>query len=252
MGFRRFRLLHVLAFASIASVASAQDVGKPASTAGAPAPTSTASAQGVTTQQGAATTGASTDTTTTTAAAPSSTTQPSAPTTTMGYAYGDGASHKQKSAAPHSRARARVHHAAGPVATLPGFELLPEGGSRLFVELTASIQVVEKPVAGGITYILKGAHVAKRNNENALVTVHFNTPVTRARLVPVGGDLHFVVELRQNVKATWKLVPAKDGATVLQIDFPNGTYLPNEESSPPADNPPKPPATGGDAKSGAK
>ena len=148
----------------------------------------------------------------------------------MGYAYGDSKRHKADGSAPKTRTRARVHHVAGPIATLPGFLLLPEGGSRLFVELTQNVAVEEKPVAGGITYVLKGAHVVKRNNENALVTVHFNTPVTRARLLPAGGDLHFVIELRQNVKPTWKLVPAKDGAAVLQIDFPGGSFLPHEDS----------------------
>jgi hypothetical protein len=109
--------------------------------------------------------------------------------------------------------------------------MLPEGGSRLFVQLTSNVQVAEKTVAGGVTYVLKGAHVAKRNNENALVTVHFNTPVSRARLLPAGGDLHFVVDLRQNVKPTWKLVPAKDGASVLEIDFPGGDYLPHDATA---------------------
>ncbi len=33
---------------------------------------------------------------------------------------------------------------------------------------------------GAIVYVLKGAHVDKRNNYNPLVTVHFNTPVTSA------------------------------------------------------------------------
>ncbi len=150
----------------------------------------------------------------------------------MGYAYSDGSHHASGGAAPHKHARARIHHVAGPVATLPGFLLLPEGGSRFFVELTQNVAVEEKAVAGGITYVLKGAHVVKRNNENALVTVHFNTPATRARLIPRGGDLHFVIELRQNVKPTWKLVPAKDGAAVLQIDFPGGHFLPNEEPPP--------------------
>jgi hypothetical protein len=109
---------------------------------------------------------------------------------------------------------------------LPGFELLPDGGSRLFVELTRTVAVEEKKAAGTITYVLKGAHINKRNNANALVTVHFNTPVTRARLLPSGRDLHFVIDLRQNAVPTWKLAPAKDGSAILQIDFPKGDYLP--------------------------
>jgi hypothetical protein len=112
------------------------------------------------------------------------------------------------------------------VATLPGFEMMPDGGSRLFVELTRTVPVEEKKAAGTITYVLKGAHIDKRNNANALVTVHFNTPVTRARLIPSGRDLHFVIDLRQNAVPTWKLAPAKDGSSILQIDFAKGDFLP--------------------------
>ena len=116
------------------------------------------------------------------------------------------------------------------MATLPGFEMLPDGGSRFFVEMTQNVPVEEKKAAGAITYILKGEHVAKMNNENALVTVHFNTPVSRARLLPFGRDLHFILELRANVAPTFKVVPAKDGAAILQIEFPKGTFLPTGDA----------------------
>jgi hypothetical protein len=122
-------------------------------------------------------------------------------------------------------ARARAH-TQGPVATLPGFEMLADGGSRLFVELTQSIAVEEKRASRTVTYVLKGAHVDRRNNENALVTVHFNTPVTRARLLPSGRDLVFIVDLRADATPSWKLVNAKDNSAILQIDFPKGSFLP--------------------------
>ncbi len=210
----RFRP-HVLALSTIvtfASVASAQDVGAPAASA---APTSAAP-------------------TTDGPPAPSGSAAPATPPSGSigGYSYGTS---KKKPAAAAAAGAAKPHkhvtrHARGALATLPGFQMLPEGGSRLFVELTASVTVEERAVAGGLTYVLKSARIDKRNNENPLVTVHFNTPVTRARLLPSGHDLHFVIELRQNVKPTWKLVPAKDGASVLQIDFPGGSYLSNDPS----------------------
>ncbi len=113
----------------------------------------------------------------------------------------------------------------GPVATLPGFEMLGEGGSRLFVELTQTVQVEERHARGVLTYVLKGAHVTVHNNQNPLVTVHFNTPVTRARLVPAGHDLLFIVDLRADVHPTWKLNPAKEGSAVLSVEFAKGSYL---------------------------
>jgi hypothetical protein len=136
---------------------------------------------------------------------------------------------------------------AAPDATLPGFETLGDGSSRLFVELTKSVAVVEKkaPDARALTYVLKGARVHLHNNTNALVTVHFNTPVVRARLVPHGNDVLFVVELRANVSPTWKMTPAKDGTAILQVDFPRGDFLPGDGSPASTLTPstPAPPAT---------
>jgi hypothetical protein len=118
---------------------------------------------------------------------------------------------------------------AGLVATLPGFEMLPDGGSRFFVALSHTANVVEKREARMLTYVIQGAHVALRNNENALVTVHFNTPVTRARLLPVRHDVVFAVELRADAVPVWRMVDASDGSSMLQIDFPKGAFLPAGE-----------------------
>lgn len=143
-----------------------------------------------------------------------------------GYGYSDHA--RRHGLVVHSGAHHARHVArgpSGPIATLPGFEMLPEGGSRLFVELTKPVQVDERHARGKLVFVLHGAHVAVRNNENPLVTVHFNTPVTRARLVPAGHDLHFVVDLRAAVTPAWKTNAGKEGSFVLTIDFPKGTYV---------------------------
>jgi hypothetical protein len=119
----------------------------------------------------------------------------------------------------------RYYAPAGPTAVLPGFEPLGDGSSRFFVELTKTVPVVEQKGNGTITYVLKGAHVAVYNNYRALVTVHFNTPVWRARLVPRGGDLLFVLEMRAaNVTPTFKVDTAPDGMATLEVDFPAGQF----------------------------
>ncbi len=94
-------------------------------------------------------------------------------------------------------------------------------------------------------YVLKGAHVEKRNNFNPLVTVHFNTPVTSARLVPHGKDLWFVVDLRASVQPSVTMDAAKDGGAVLRIGFPSGSYLPLQKIAPPPAPTPPPAASGG-------
>jgi hypothetical protein len=141
--------------------------------------------------------------------------------------------------APVARAQSRT-----PDALLPGFETLADGSTRLFVLMSQPVKYDVKAAQGTLTYILKGAHVDKRNNYNPLVTVHFNTPVTSARLVPHGADLWFVVDLRANATPTVAMDAAKDGGAMLRIEFPKGDYLPMESSPPPppAASSPAPPA----------
>ncbi len=137
--------------------------------------------------------------------------------------------------APMGRTRSST-----PDAILPGFETLADGSTRLFVLMSQPVKYEAKPARGTLTYVLKGAHVDKRNNYNPLVTVHFNTPVTSARLVPHGSDLWFVVDLRAQTTPTVTMDAAKDGGAMLRIEFPKGDYLPAGSEPPP---PPAPEAT---------
>ena len=173
----------------------------------------------------------------------------------MGYAYKTSGS---SSVSPSSGGGASVahhhhlfaHHPNEAVATFTGFEMLADGGSRLFVQLSKQVDVGQeqekgrdgaaasspkkgkkaraaaKPdVVARLKFVLKGTEVLNPMNEGALVTVHFNTPVVRARLVPAGHNLDLVVELRADVTPQMKIVPAKDNGAMLQIDFPPGAYL---------------------------
>ena len=150
-------------------------------------------------------------------------------TPAAGYAYGD------KPTASRAPARSRYRR-TGPVVNHPGFEQTADGASRLFVNLSQNVPVEERRAQGSITYVLKGASPRVRNNTNALVTVHFNTPVSRARLVPHGQDLHFVIELRAAAAPTWKMNEAQDKSATLTIDFPKGDFLP-ANGEPPAAQP---------------
>lgn len=137
-----------------------------------------------------------------------------------GYSYSE-----KPAARASSGKKARAYKHTGPVVNLPGFEQTADGGSRLFVALSQPVPVEEHKAQGSITYVLKGASARVHNNTNALVTVHFNTPVSRARLVPHGHDLHFVIDLRAPATPTWKMAEAPDKTAVLQIDFPKGDYV---------------------------
>jgi hypothetical protein len=146
-----------------------------------------------------------------------------------GYSYDD--KPKRTAGAP-AKARAVKKH-AGPVVNLPGFEQTPDGGSRVFVSLTSTVPVEEHKAQGAVTYVLKGAGVRVWNNTNALVTVHFNTPVSKARLVPHGNDAHLVIEMRAASTPTWKMTEGQDKSAVLQIDFPKGDFAPADKGDGP-------------------
>ena len=159
-----------------------------------------------------------------------------------GYSYSDT---PRRTSGGGKKARAYRH--TGPVVNLPGFEQTPDGGSRLFVALSQQVPVEEHKAQGSITYVLKGASARVRNNTNALVTVHFNTPVTKARLVPHGKDLHFVIDLRAAATPTWKMTENQDKTAVLQIDFPKGDYLAAIVPEAPSQRPEAKPAPDGPA-----
>jgi hypothetical protein len=241
MGFSA-RSLVVLAFVLAPAAASAQ--GAPAAgTGGAPqqAPPAQAPAggggPGASGGAGAAVPGPG---------AGATTAEPKKPAgNTGGYSFKDAPAPKRA-----ATTRGVVRRASGPVATLPGFEQLGDGGSRLFVQLTQSVQVEERKAQGSITYVLKGAHVTRWNNTNALVTVHFNTPVSRARLVPQGNDLLFIVDLRAAATPAFKIAEAPDKTSMLTVDFPKGDYA-GTETTVPTDGPPQPKKKGSKKGAGA-
>jgi hypothetical protein len=177
---------------------------------------------------------------------PAPTPAPSAapPASVTTPATGFAPSNKRSSNRWHRTAPAKPQQ---PDDALPGFEELSDGGSRFFVELQKTVPIDEQKAPGSVTYVMHGMQVKLRNNRNALVTVHFNTPAFRARLVPHAKDTMFVIELRANVQPTWRIVPGSNGTSVLQVDFPKGDYLSGAPllaptATAPAPPPPPPPA----------
>jgi hypothetical protein len=157
-----------------------------------------------------------------------------------GYSFG-----ALGAAAPAPRP-ARAHPGAarapppGADATMAGFETRSDGSTRLFVELSKPALYDTKPGPSSVTYVLKGVRVDRRNNQNPLVTVHFNTPMTSARLMPRGRDLWLVVDLRANVRPTTTMDAVDGGSAILRVDFAKGEYLPapSEAASVAEPNPP--------------
>ncbi len=161
-------------------------------------------------------------------APPAASAKPVFPAT--GYSYG-GPSTAEAAPPPRAertRPRAPQANPGGTEAVMAGFETLADGSTRLFVELSKAVSFDSKSTGSTLTVVLKDAKVDRRNNQNPMVTVHFNTPVTSARLVPHGHDVWFVVDLRSAVQPAVTLAggdSAKDPSAFLRIAFPKGEYL---------------------------
>jgi hypothetical protein len=148
-----------------------------------------------------------------------------------GYGWSDDKPAAKAAAKPaaHHAPRA-AHRSDAPNATMSGFESMADGSTRLFVELSKPTTYTVKTGKNRLTYLIKGAYAGRRNNTNPLVTVHFNTPVTNARLVPQGRDLKLIVHLRAKVEPSVTMDAGKDGSAVMHITFPKGDYLPAAKS----------------------
>jgi hypothetical protein len=131
---------------------------------------------------------------------------------------------------PASAAKIGAKKPSGNVAQWPGFRLTDDGGSEVMVEFSSNPTApTEHRAAGSVTYVFKGAHVIKSNNQNPLITVHFNTPVSSARLVPKKDELHLVVDLRAGANAApvFGMRAASDGdGQQFFVKFASGAWLP--------------------------
>ncbi|MBI2393425.1 MAG: hypothetical protein HYV09_27825, partial [Deltaproteobacteria bacterium] len=127
------------------------------------------------------------------------------------------------------------------VAQWPGFRMTEDGGSEIVVEFSKNpLSPTQHPAAGSLSFVFKGAHVIKSNNQNPLITVHFNTPIASARLVPHKGELHLKIDFRPGVSVApvSGLRASSDGdGQQFFVKLPAGAWLPkgaeNEEMPPP-------------------
>ncbi len=143
--------------------------------------------------------------------------EPKRPSVTGGYAW-------TEKPRPRKRARRRVHYDPNaPSVTFPGFRLLPDGSSLIWVVVNQTVPVEERRAKGRVTYVLKGAVIRIRNNTNPLVTTHFNTPVSRVRLVRDQAGAQLVLNLREDVSPTHRVVRGPRGMMVLQVRVPQAT-----------------------------
>jgi len=142
--------------------------------------------------------------------------KPAKPSAPMGgYSWSDKPRHRRH----HHRVRLHFDPNA-PIAMFPGFRMLRDGRSLVWVNISRKVPVEVHSAAGRVTYLLGGAQVSIRNNTNALVTTYFDTPLSRARLVPGKQGTQLVLELREKVTPSYKVLKGPGGTMLLQVTLP--------------------------------
>lgn len=106
-----------------------------------------------------------------------------------------------------------------PVVTYPGFRMLSDGASFVWIEADRPITVTTTKTDRRVVYHLLGAITLSRNNTRPLITEYFPSPVRRAQLVKSPDGLDLVIDLRQEAEATQRLTTTDRGVS-LRVDFP--------------------------------
>ncbi len=116
-----------------------------------------------------------------------------------------------------------------PIASSPTFSRLEDGKSRIFIEVSRKVDVVESRTPGRVVYRLRGTVVVQHTNQLALPTGFFTTPVNRVQLVQEGPDLDVVIELREAATPT-TLVTETPRGMALWIDIPRAIAYGRDDS----------------------
>jgi len=115
------------------------------------------------------------------------------------------------------------------IVTLPGFRMLPDGGSVVFLEVSGRVHVVESRAEGRLSYHLAGAQVPERTNRLDIPTDAFATPVGHVQLLAEPGGADLIIELRAPTTPTARVQDSARGI-VLRIEFPKpeGVRVPEQ------------------------
>jgi hypothetical protein len=109
----------------------------------------------------------------------------------------------------------------GRFVTFPGFELMPNRRSRVFVQTSTRIEPVITQVAGRFEVVLPNTKVHIRNNRRPLETAHFDTPLRRASVQQRKGDAVLVLELKHRIDSVQVHVqPGEDGYYFVFVELP--------------------------------
>jgi hypothetical protein len=122
-------------------------------------------------------------------------------------------------------ARRRGRAARTTIVTWPGFQMLPGGGSRFFVQTNAAVSAQVSTSEGRVEIVFPNTAIHLGNSRRYLETAYFETPVMRAHLERRRNDMVLVMQMRANVVP--QISSGSEGTFFFTyIDFAAGQYRP--------------------------
>jgi len=113
----------------------------------------------------------------------------------------------------------------GALLTWPGFQMLPGGGSRVFVQTSSEVTPELKRDGDDWHVVLKGVALPPGNTRRPLDTKYFNTPVSSVRTVARAGAAVVVLHMRAKLKPLVRTERAPSGYFFTYLEFPAGNFL---------------------------
>ncbi|MDD5307875.1 MAG: hypothetical protein PHU25_11195 [Deltaproteobacteria bacterium] len=110
--------------------------------------------------------------------------------------------------------------------TWPGFIMRADGGSRIFLQTTGALSYERTDKNKKIVLRFYDTKIYLSNNQNPLVTSHFNCPVNRAYLKKTRKYVELVLEMRAAEAPAITQEKDADGYTYFFVDFASGNFPP--------------------------
>jgi hypothetical protein len=128
--------------------------------------------------------------------------------------------------------RKRAVSVQQPLATYPGFRVLPNGTSELVLRISKKVAVEMRKANGRVVFALPGVQVGVRNNTNPLITTHFDTPLSRARLSQDKQGAELQLDLREAVVPAFKVMESAGGGISVLITLPRASRSYSHDRAP--------------------
>jgi hypothetical protein len=114
----------------------------------------------------------------------------------------------------------------GSLVTWPGFQMLQDGGSRVFVQTTIEITPeLKREGLDGWALTLPAVKLPEGNARRPLDTHFFNTPVKSVKALHRGKGVAVVLDMRAKLTPTVRTERAANGYFFVYLEFPAGNFL---------------------------